>query len=138
MDSEEYLFSIIEGVQAREMESGLKALSPKEQTLFLVWSLESEINNGGFNQFFFNEAGDHSKETLSALREIGAAHTAALLQKAMAVFGAVGPNSECETRQGQVEQLTDAENDTLAELDIAFYAYTDNLSERLSQFMQSK
>jgi hypothetical protein len=38
----------------------------------LVSNLEAEINNGGFDQYFFNSTGDRTAETIRALELIGA------------------------------------------------------------------
>ena len=38
----------------------------------LVDELEAEINNGGFDQYFFNSAGDKAAEAINALEAIGA------------------------------------------------------------------
>ena len=38
----------------------------------LVEAVEDEVNNGGFHQFFYNNAGDNTEETIQALEAIGA------------------------------------------------------------------
>jgi len=51
-------------------------LSPSERVFILIWDLEAEVNNGGFNQFFFNSAGDRASATPAALRAIGRSRSA--------------------------------------------------------------
>ena len=51
-----------------------------QQTFTLVWAFESEINNGGFDQFFYNSTGDYSVATRDALREIGVDDASDLLE----------------------------------------------------------
>lgn len=82
------LFKISEAVWAREAKHGFRALSNPERVFFCVWSLEAEVNNGGFSRFFYNSAGDYAAETPGALKTIGAAGMADLVERAMAVFGA--------------------------------------------------
>ena len=53
---------------AREAAVGVKALSPGERVFLYVWNLEAEVNNGGFEQFYLNSAGDNAIETPVALR----------------------------------------------------------------------
>lgn len=65
-------------------------LSPALRTYYFVVRFDGELVNGGMSQFFSNSAGNHSSETLTALREIGAVLSAELLQKALTIF----PNSE--------------------------------------------
>jgi hypothetical protein len=46
---------------------GFEALSEKEQAIYTMWWLEAEVNNGGFHQYFWNSAGDHTKVALESL-----------------------------------------------------------------------
>jgi hypothetical protein len=43
-----------------------------QQVVTLIEALEGEINNGGFHQFFYNNAGDDTVEIIKALETIGA------------------------------------------------------------------
>jgi hypothetical protein len=79
------LVRISEAVWAREAALGIDALSPAERVFLCVWNLEAEVNNGGFEQFFVNSAGDNAAETPGALRQIGAAQAAAIAEEANSV-----------------------------------------------------
>jgi hypothetical protein len=133
--SEEFLFSLVDDIQRRENERGLASLTSREQVFFLVWSLEAEVNNGGFNQFFFNSAGDYASETIEALRTIGAERTASLTKQACDVFGSTFPSPIRTERQDQVAAPSESQNATLWQLDKAFFAYPDNLSKLLALYM---
>ena len=61
-------------------------LSEVDQTVILVWSLQGEVDNGGFDQFYYNSSGDFAVETVSALERIGAKQTAALLSEGNRLF----------------------------------------------------
>jgi hypothetical protein len=52
----------------------------------LVGALEAEGNNGGFDQFFYNSAGDNTAETIRALETIGAVTVSDILKRAAAKF----------------------------------------------------
>ena len=65
-------------------------LSPALRTYYFVNCFDGELVNGGMSQFFSNSAGNHSGETLAALKAIGAAISAELLEKALTIF----PNSD--------------------------------------------
>ena len=52
---------------------------------------QSEICNGGFDQFFFNSTGVLAPEAVEAYRAIGMPLTAAVIEQAMAFFGAAYP-----------------------------------------------
>jgi len=52
--------------------------------------LEAEVNNGGFNQSFFNSWSDDWRDALEGLSAIGAASNARILERAVATFGPSG------------------------------------------------
>jgi hypothetical protein len=135
MNSEQHLFSLVEDIQRREIESGLHGLSPFEQVFAAVWSLEGEVNNGGFDQYFFNSAGDHAAAAKIALVSIGALRTAAVLAQAMALFGSSGPSEDQSTRQEQLEVLAEASDEPFESLDQEFLRYPEDLSELLASHM---
>lgn len=136
--SEQYLFALEPGITNKEAASGFASLSPAEQVFFCVWSLEAEVNNGGFSQFYYNSAGDVACETPAALRAIGAAHTASLVEKANAVFGPAGPPADREERMRLVSAFDLETQQELDQLDMAFYEYRDNLSALLEAYMKER
>jgi len=62
---------------------GFSTLNEKEKATFTIWWLEAEVNNGGFQQYFWNSAGDHADVALKSLKKIGAYQTATLLEEAI-------------------------------------------------------
>ena len=66
------------------------ALSHAEQVFAGVWQLAAEINNGGFDRFYSNSAGDLAVETVKALEEI-AAPTAEIVRRPDALFDSAKP-----------------------------------------------
>jgi Domain of unknown function (DUF4375) len=135
-DSERYLFSIVDEIQTKEGQHGFDGLDQKEQVFIAVWSLEAEVNNGGFHQYFDNTAGDTWQAAVIALQKIGATHTAGLLQSAAEVFGPRGPNSERGVRQREVEALSKPSRERLDAFDRRFFEYKESLSELLTTFMK--
>lgn len=95
--------------------------------MFCLDALEREVNNGGFAQFFENSAGDHARETIEALRTLGAPRVARLVAEAVAVFPD-GPAPDRERRRRQLDRLDDRARAKLDQLDGAFYAYPENLT----------
>lgn len=66
-------------------------LSKQERVILAVWQLEAEVNNGGFDQYFRNSAGEHAPCAIEALEEIGAPNCAAIVRRAVRlVLGEVG------------------------------------------------
>jgi hypothetical protein len=132
---ESYLISISEKIYNYVFEWHFRRLSKPEQVFFCIWELESQVNNGGLNQYFFN-SGEYTSETITALEEIGAFYTADLLRKAVALFPGGKVPKEWRACQEIVTAMDDATDKKLDELDVLFYEYKDNLSELLYDFTQ--
>ena len=56
------------------------------QAIYIIWALEAEVNNGGFNQFYFNSSGQYAGLVPEALRLVGATKFADLVTRANAVY----------------------------------------------------
>jgi Domain of unknown function (DUF4375) len=130
------LILVSEAVWAREAAHGFNSLSAAERVFLCVWNLEAEVNNGGFEQFYINSAGDNALETPSALREIGATQAAAIAEAANNVFRPQGPPADREARGQALARLGATATDALKALDAKFYEYPDNLEELLRQFVE--
>ncbi len=60
----------------------LSPLSYIQRVVLYVANITGEVNNGGFNQFYFNNSGNYAHETHEALVFIGATKTAEILKQA--------------------------------------------------------
>ncbi|WP_461066574.1 DMP19 family protein [Spirosoma horti] len=56
------------------------------QAIYMIWILESEVNNGGYNQFYSNSGSQYAKYLPNALKLVGADRLADLTQRANDVF----------------------------------------------------
>ena len=111
-------------------------LSPEAKLVYLVWCLDGEIHNGGFDQFFYNSLGDHWEELLSHLDTIGAVTSSNLLAQAVSIFPESAPAKNREQRFKQLRRLDDAEVEALlSDLDEQFWKYEDDLAHRVSEFV---
>ena len=129
------LFKISDRVFDRYQKLGYEKLSRSEQVFQCVWGLEGEVNNGGFDQYYFNSAGDCALDTVAALEVIGAKHTANLVRQTNAVFGKAGPSPDRFTRQKQLFALDDTKTKRLSELDEEFLKYNDKLGQLLEAYV---
>ena len=107
----------------------MSALSEAERIFYITQSLEMEVNNGGFSQFFYNSSGNFSNELVGAFTAIGANATAAICQKAISAFGRDIPVDKDEREEMLDELESDEFDEILEECDNAFYDYEDNLNE---------
>ena len=106
----------------------MDALSAPERVFYITQLLEMEVNNGGFDQFFYNSSGDFSNEVVAAFTEIGAYRTAEICKKALTALG----NAVPADRDERVKMLNAVVNKKveklLGECDDAFYDYADDLN----------
>lgn len=93
-----------------------------------IQELEMEVNNGGFNQYFFN-SGQNCFETLKILKKNGKDKTAKILEKAIAL---INPKKLSEKdlisklRNREIQELDDEKiSASLYKLDLEFYKYPD-------------
>jgi hypothetical protein len=89
--------------------------------------LEAEVNNGGFDQFFFNAAGDNAAATIEALESVGARATAEIVRRACARFPDGMPSANRFERQEALEAVS-PDSDAFEQEDEAFYASEEDLS----------
>lgn len=107
----------------------LDVLTEPQKYLYLNQSLEREINNGGFSQYFYNSSGDFAHETIISLRAIGAYKTAEILQNAIDQFPGAAVPRDRAMRQEILEQIESKADEVWERLDKAFYRYEDKLNE---------
>ena len=105
----------------------LSVLSVPERIFYTTQILEMEVNNGGFDQFFFNSSGNLANDVVHAFTEIGAVKTADICRKAVSVYGVEVPAD----RDERYDILSDNEEleEILEKCDDAFFDYEENLNE---------
>ncbi len=113
----------------------LGKLNDSQKILFYVEALEFEVNNGGFDQFYFNSNGDFSNEIPKALKQIGAFKTAELVKKANAVFNQELVPIKRNKRQNIMEKIADQSEVIWNQCDEEFYSNEENLSQLLFEFV---
>jgi Domain of unknown function (DUF4375) len=102
-----------------------------QQAIYLAWCLTAEVDNGGFNQYYFNSSGQFSELTPGALKLIGANNLAGLMIRANEIYAT--ENEDITRHQdGTIEGFFKSyTNNPLNELDKEFYDLTK--SEKLEQ-----
>jgi hypothetical protein len=108
---------------------------PQAQKVFsAIWELESEVNNGGFHQYFLNSDSEVIGYAPTALHAIRASSCAGIVERAIQVIAPLPPTQE--DRYGVLEAQGEAAQNQLAVLDAEFYAYPDNLTELLFEHVR--
>ncbi len=102
-----------------------------------IWEVESEVNNGGFSQYFQNSSAETAPFVVQALRTIGTADTAAICERAIAAAFPSGlPTSEDAIRSSATD-FSDEVLEKLDELDREFFSYPHDLTELLFAYVSN-
>lgn len=107
------------------------SLNERDQVLVAIWGVEAEVNNGGFDQYYFNDAGDQALYVPTALRAIGAHRMAEIVERANTLFGTGGPPASHPQRQAALFRITEAAEAAWDTLDRAFQEYPDDIGALL-------
>jgi hypothetical protein len=109
--------------------------SPPQKVFSAIWAVESEVNNGGFFQYFLNSTGESTPFVVEALKTIGAPKTAAICRRAITVaFPAGLPDSE-EAIRSAASEFPDDVLEKLKPLDQEFFSYPHNLTNLLFAYV---
>jgi len=108
--------------------NNFSVLTDVEKIFYLCQTFEREINNGGFDQFYFNPSGNNYHITPIALEAIGAKHTAKILTDATESFGCELPQNHGERQELLEELSTDELDELLDSFNNKFYEYIDDLT----------
>jgi hypothetical protein len=135
-DNTAFAVALSDLVFPRYDRDGFASLTPAEQVALCVDDLDREVNNGGFDQFFWNSSGDHAHETLRALETIGALQAAQIVREAIACFpAAVVPVDRDERTDVVMPKLPQSVRETWSALDGRFYEYPDDLAALMRRYV---
>lgn len=135
-DTNDFVIALTEHLDNKtQYGEDMSVLSEAERIFYITQALETEVNNGGFSQFFYNSSGDFSNELVSAFTAIGANTTASICQRAVAAFGQDIPVDRDEREELLTELESKGIDKIWEECDDAFYAYDDNLNELNYKFV---
>lgn len=106
-----------------------------QKVLSSIWAVESEVNNGGFSQYFLNCTGDSTPFVVTALETVGAPKTADICKRAVETAFPNGlPRSEDATRAAAAS-FSDEVLAALEPLDQEFFSYPHNLTDLLFAYV---
>jgi hypothetical protein len=105
--------------------SNLDELTTAQKIVFFVSNLEKELNNGGFNQFYWNTSGDYVSETVEALKSIGANKAITIIEKANSVW-----------RDSNVPKTQDERQQIFLEIEATAEDIWDNCDQEYLQYEQ--
>lgn len=135
-DDTQFAIALSNLLVAREDSVGYGGLTAAERVIFCLNGLETEVNSGGFSQYFRNSTGDHATDAPAALRALGAPKIATLVEQALTVFPAT-PSPDQSAREAQVASLSDQAKGRLELLDAEFHRYPEPLTLLARSFVES-
>ncbi|HAA12624.1 MAG TPA: hypothetical protein DCE41_13395 [Cytophagales bacterium] len=111
------------------------AWNPSRRAIYMIRLLEDEVDNGGFNQFYYNSSGQFYNHLPSTLSLIGEDPFAELMKRANSIFASENEEIK-EGKDGTFDGFTDSYKDTpLDELDREFYALNKDQSLSKAQIV---
>jgi hypothetical protein len=107
----------------------LSTLPAGVRAMYVTWGVEAEVNNGGFNQYYWNSAGQFANDAVAAFEFFSAHEHAQLMQEA----NAIRAEEEAEIDKFKEEATIEAFSESykvskLGPLDDRFYKLDENLS----------
>lgn len=104
----------------KEYQTVLTWTKPR-QAIYMICLLEMEVNNGGYNQFYYNTSGQYYKHLPDALDMIGAKKFADLTERANKVYEQEN-NKITKNQDGTIEGFSKSYDDNpLNKFDNEFY-----------------
>jgi len=117
-------------------DNNFESLNVEEKTVLYIEMLEGQVNNGGFDQYFFNSSGDYAHETLEALERINAPQMRNILDEAIKSFPITPVPKDTEKRRKFMEDLPESISNNWVRLDNEFYEYPENLARLVIEYVK--
>lgn len=133
MDKNQFLIELSESSKTDVGKRDFTDQTHEQRVFSAVWELESQVNNGGFRGYFGNGPAS-TVFAPSALRAIGAHQCADIVQEALTHIPTSLPE-DLDERWDAMDSLPDLTSEKISALDDRFFAYPDNLTELLFDFV---
>jgi hypothetical protein len=110
---------------------GFDAMTKPQQFCFAVELYQEEVDNGGHQQYFYNDDSDLYKIAIEGMRAMGATSQAAILSDASLAFAPERPAPTEEERRHQMEAFDSKQKFIFDTADQRFSDWEDKPGERL-------
>jgi len=135
MNKNSALINLSESEHTKFGKEDFSVQSHPQKVFSAIWAAESEINNGGFAQYFQNTSCETAPFVVEAFEAIGAPRTAAICRRALAVAFPDGLPSSPDAISVAAADFTDETTEQLEALDSEFFQYPHNLTDLLFSFV---
>jgi len=124
-----------ERIWQQEEAGGWDSLNKEQQMYIAVFWLNSEVNNGGHSQYFFNSGGDNWQAALDGLEAMGFKDRLEIFKSILGLFGDQKPFVDRGKRQGQLATVYSDHEETFDRLDAAYYKSKESVAVHSMRFV---
>jgi hypothetical protein len=135
MNKNSILIELSESERTKFGKEDFGSQSIPQRVFSSIWAVESEVNNGGFSQYFQNSSAETASFGAQALEAIGAPRTADICRRAIACAFPAGLPSTPEAISDAAADLCEDALDELEALDGEFTAYPHDLTDLLFAYV---
>lgn len=130
-----YVCWIVGNSYDAEMDAMLQKLPAAIKYTYLVYTYECEINNGGFDQFYFNSIGYGVFEIQKGLEFFGLKKNKILLDKSLELLKQKIDVSKYHELSAKRELPTEDFENEFHELDSQFYDYPKKIEDIINEYL---
>lgn len=112
-----------------DYDNQIDTLSAAERTIYIIISLNNELQNGGFIQFLYNSSGQFAGEIKAALYSVGAEEASIICEKLLDMVSNPIP-TDLEERRNWLDTcvcISEENEERIYALEQAFYDESDKL-----------
>jgi len=135
MDKNSILISLSESDKTKFGKEEFARQSRPQKVFSAIWAVESEVNNGGFSQYFLNSSAETAPFVVQALNAIAAPKTADICQRAITAAFPSGLPPTVEEVQTAASDFSHETLEKLEPLDQEFFSYPHNLTDLLFAYV---
>lgn len=137
MNKNEILIGLSESENTKFGKDEFGRQSTPQRVFSAIWAMESEVNNGGFSQYFINSSAESISFVTQALETIGAPNTANICGRAIVTAFPGGVPSNADAIRTVASDLSDEILSKLESLDQEFFAYPHDLTDLLFAYVSA-
>lgn len=114
---------------------GYEGLTEPQRLYTAVRRCDSEINNGGFGQYFMNASGDRWPDAVAGFEIMGFRERLAVVKEAIAKFGDAAPAMDQNVRQRQLSRLFKRNDAIFEPLETRYYKSSEMFEVFVARFV---
>ena len=137
MNKNEILIDLSESEMTKVGKEEFAKQSLPQKVFSAIWEVESEVNNGGFSQYFLNESAESASFVVAALEKIGAPKTAIICQRAIGTAFPAGLPRTVDSIRSAAGDFSEEILEKLEPLDQEFFSYPHDLTDLLFAYVQA-